>query len=568
MLYKYAEPASFRLRESLDFVQSSTFATLDRGSQQISIGMAHAASSPHSSHPSLPNLVLLVVEAILEVVCVALPGYIAARQGLFNADAQKLVANLNVQLFTPCLVFTKLASQLTADKLGDLAIIPVIFVAQTLVSWLCSFVVSKLFRFNKQRSNFVIAMAVFGNSNSLPISLVISLSATLKGLHWNRIPGDNDNEVAARGILYLLIFQQLGQLLRWTWGYNVLLKPPPKENIEESEGEEDDDLDRDVEDTLGKPKGRERVKVLYSSDYGSGSSGAYSPITTSSANSSTSLASAADVRTSEALLTPANGNVVHRGTGNLAGNAGRQNSIGQITQFPSYTSQTSQECLSSDDEKGSLWQRLVNWFRTSRKRSVAFISSKFRTLFGLLPKPMQKGLSVTFGSLFRVLRGIYTFMNPPLWAMLIAITVASVPKLQHAFFDRGTFINNSATHAIAQLGGVAVPLIIVVLGANLARNTLPPEELDKTAQEQRQDTKLLIAALISRMLLPMIFLTPILAIFAKFVPISILADPIFIVVCFLLTGAPSALQLAQICQLHNVFMGVMSKLLFQSYVIW
>lgn len=53
---------------------------------------------------------------------------------------------------------------------------------------------------------------------------------TISGLHWDRIPGDNDDEVGARGILYLLIFQQLGQVLRWTWGYNVLLAPPPKDD--------------------------------------------------------------------------------------------------------------------------------------------------------------------------------------------------------------------------------------------------------------------------------------------------------------------------------------------------
>lgn len=58
---------------------------------------------PHSSHPDFGHLVLLVFEAVLEVVCVSLPGYIVARQGMFDADAQKFVANLNVQLFTPCL---------------------------------------------------------------------------------------------------------------------------------------------------------------------------------------------------------------------------------------------------------------------------------------------------------------------------------------------------------------------------------------------------------------------------------------------------------------------------------
>lgn len=58
---------------------------------------------PHESHPSIDNLVLLVFGAVLEVVCVSLPGYIIARLGHFDADKQKFLANLNVMLFTPCL---------------------------------------------------------------------------------------------------------------------------------------------------------------------------------------------------------------------------------------------------------------------------------------------------------------------------------------------------------------------------------------------------------------------------------------------------------------------------------
>lgn len=57
-------------------------------------------------------------------------------------------------------VFTKLASQLTTENLTDLAIIPVIFVLQTSVSYLSSAIVSRCFRFKKRQSNFVAAMAV------------------------------------------------------------------------------------------------------------------------------------------------------------------------------------------------------------------------------------------------------------------------------------------------------------------------------------------------------------------------------------------------------------------------
>ena len=67
------------------------------------------------------------------------------------------------------LVFTKLAKQLTAEKLADLAVIPVIFIVQTLVSYLCAILVSKVFRFHKRAQNFVIAMAVCGYRPSMDI---------------------------------------------------------------------------------------------------------------------------------------------------------------------------------------------------------------------------------------------------------------------------------------------------------------------------------------------------------------------------------------------------------------
>lgn len=60
-------------------------------------------TKPHDSHPSLDHLILLVFEAVMEVVCVSLPGYVIARLGHFDVEKQKFLANLNVMLFTPCL---------------------------------------------------------------------------------------------------------------------------------------------------------------------------------------------------------------------------------------------------------------------------------------------------------------------------------------------------------------------------------------------------------------------------------------------------------------------------------
>ncbi|KAJ5970332.1 Auxin efflux carrier [Penicillium vulpinum] len=536
---------------------------------QAPMGASRFFMNAHESHPPFFQLVLLVFEAVLEVVCVSFPGYIAARQGMFDADAQKLVANLNVTLFTPCLIFTKLGSQLTAEKLTDLAIIPAIFIVQTFVSYFCSIVVAKCCRFKKRQSNFVAAMGVFGNSNSLPISLVVSLSQTLKGLHWDQIPNDNDDEVAARGILYLLIFQQLGQLVRWSWGYHILLAPKDR-YLEEAERDEsgqsiieqgqvrytDNPDQTDPDEPLVRTRSSEDLHHAHATHADRRfESGDQTPVSTRTYSYSKLSAHSDDLDsddTPSVIGPPPAGPFLPR-----------QSTQGEILQFPN-VEVTARE---AHEAQKTRFQHCKASLRRSRDCLSQWRAKKTSALHARLPTKVQKGLASTTRGLRRFLNGLWDFMNPPLWAMLISIIVASVPSLQHLFFNDGTFVRNSVTRAIEQNGQVAVPLILVVLGANLARNTIPEEAL-ADIEHPRDERKLIIASLVARMLLPTIVMAPILALIAKFVPISILDDPIFIIVCFLLTGAPSALQLAQICQINNVYVGAMSKLLFQSYVVW
>ncbi|KAM0256429.1 hypothetical protein ACHAQJ_004954 [Trichoderma viride] len=511
--------------------------------------------SPAPSHPSLSHLCLLVFEAVLEVVCVSLPGYIVARLGQFDADKQKFLANLNVMLFTPCLIFTKLASQLNAEKLSDLAIIPAIFIVQTLVSYVISILVAKGFRFNKRASNFVTAMGVFGNSNSLPISLVLSLSQTIKGLHWDRIPGDNDDEVGARGILYLLIFQQLGQLVRWSWGYHVLLAPKDKypeyqdEIVEEGQYRYSDEdpneqepeilisgLDGDTED-----------------DRESNDSDDYIPAgRTPLANTSRASLAGSSVDNDADMANFKKGNFTAHGS--TLANTDLED---DILSFPRIRLRDEVE----------VEQGVAGRIKKSASSLKAQVAAAMTRQYQRLPQPVQTTLSFIHMSITKTVNFAWDFMNPPLWAMLIAVVVASIPDLQQLFFEDGSFVKNSVTNAVQSSGGVAVPLILVVLGANLARNTVAHDSpIDP--EEEKIGTKLLVASLLSRMLLPTLIMAPILALTAKYLPISILDDPIFIVVCFLLTGAPSALQLAQICQINNVYEQTMGRILFQSYVIW
>ncbi|KXT06723.1 hypothetical protein AC578_8601 [Pseudocercospora eumusae] len=571
-------PQSFRLRELtsaslIAFKQRRTISDQTLPTQypvwdaalNATLSTIDIVAQGHESHPNFLNLAGLVCEAVLEVVFVALPGFLVAISGMFDANSQKFVAELNTMVFTPCLIFTKLASQLNADKLADLVVIPFIFIAQTLVSWLCAQTMAWSFGFGKKnkkmQKNFVLAMGVFGNSNSLPISLVLSLSKTISGLHWDEIPGDNDDEVAARGILYLLIFQQLGQLLRWTWGYSVLLKPA--ESYTPSERGDDPDDERLIEEGPYSDEEDSPAKAVRRSGSDSGfNSGSDTPH------------SMHDSRVNLREVVPAapgNGNDIsteprklgrsHQGRGDDASSIDSDS----ITHFPSF-SRTLSARSDTTAWKKPLYQAQNSILR-STKRVWFTVSTFSQNLFRKLPQPAQKVLAVFWSYFSAFMRGVWRQMNPPLWAMLAALIVASIPKLQEVFFTPGTLINNSITRAIQQSGNVAVPLILVVLGANLARSTLPQEQLATSQEEKKEERKLLYASLLARMVLPVIIMAPVLALVAKYIPVSILDDPIFIIVCFLLTGAPSALQLAQICQINNVFMGAMSSLLVASYVV-
>lgn len=433
-------------------------------------------------------------------------------------------------------------------------------------------------------------LQVFGNSNSLPISLVLSLSQTIKGLHWDKIPGDNDDEVGARGILYLLIFQQLGQLLRWSWGINVLL-PKRHEETEDDEYtnsrmERGQDSRSDatakackpmmtdsavvgnhnsslVEGTFCEPvisNGQNNLSASSSRSDRVFESGEQTPVTNRQYTSS--LASNASKHgtfrstpTDGFLVTPANGNVMHSSSDeNQKPLPIAEIRPGNDEGYPQQSGRSTCQPISS----------LKTLSLTPFERS----SKIFKFSFEALPLLCRKVVIKVFAGFQLFGQVIWQSMNPPLFAMGIALIVASIPSLQRLFFSDGTFVKNSITSAIRQSGGVAVPLILVVLGANLARGSELAGSTTPSDDDHEIETKLLIASLIARMVLPTIFMAPLLAIAAKYIPVSILDDPIFVIVCFLLAGAPSALQLAQICQLNDVYMGAMTRILFHSYVIW
>ncbi|ODV81249.1 auxin efflux carrier [Suhomyces tanzawaensis NRRL Y-17324] len=437
-----------------------------------------AATTTATAGPNLSfqQIAFLTFQAVLEVVIICFAGFVAAKLGLLNTKAQKVLSQLNVDLFTPCLVFIKLAPSLSFQKMADLIIIPIFFGVSSVIAYLFSRGVSRGLHLNEPESDFVTAMAVFGNSNSLPVSLTLLLAYTLPDLLWEDVVDDSADKVASRGILYLLIFQQLGQILRWSWGFNTLL--------------------------------RKRSHVELNTYY---------------CGLRHQHADEEDL-----LLTP---------------------------EYHGDHDGYVQEPVGAGAESGS---------SLSASSLVVDVPDHYKRLHEYMHNPTVANrirAHLTRVAHSKPVSTVLRFMNPPLYAMFLSIVVASVPSLQDIFFTSGSsFIGNTVTKSVSQLGSVSIPLILIVLGSNL----YPSKDIPKAS---RHHTRIVVGALLSRMILPPLVLLPIIAACVKYINISILDDPIFLIVAFVLTISPPAIQLSQIIQLNNIYQKEMSGVLFWGYVV-
>ncbi|KAG2156926.1 membrane transport protein-domain-containing protein [Suillus bovinus] len=165
-------------------------------------------------------LLSTVFQSILEVFLVCSAGYILAWRRIIDKPTQRVINHINISLFTPALLFSKVAFFLSPAKLKELWIIPIFFTVVTIFSALVARVLSKIFGLKKSHQNFAMAASMFMNSNSLPIALMQSLVISVHGLKWT--PDDNTDAMLGRALTYLVLYSTLGMMLRWSYGVRLL----------------------------------------------------------------------------------------------------------------------------------------------------------------------------------------------------------------------------------------------------------------------------------------------------------------------------------------------------------
>lgn len=477
---------------------------------------------------SFTGISFLTFQAVVQVFLICLSGFWAAQNGLLSNEGVKIISRLNVDLFTPALIFSKLASSLSLKKLLEVIIIPILYALTTLVSYISSIIVSKWLNLTESESNFVIAMSVFGNSNSLPVSLTLALAYSLPNLEWDDIVDDTPDKIASRGLIYLLIFQQLGQMLRWSWGYNKLLCKQPDHII--------------FYDSIGNGD----LENSYSVDVLNNSNNNHSDI-----NSINNGNNKANNKSNTNLIN--NTNDMTNGLKNTSTELGDKkiNLTYRLNNLNSSSSVSSDE---HHDNDANISTHLLNGENTNLDNDIGNDNGNGNGI----------GNGGNVGSndniLIKILKKFYSWMNPPLWSMLSAMIVASIPFLKNSFYVNDGFIQHTLSSAIRQLGQVSIPLILVVLGANLS----PSSDIPKACPHY---SRMILGSLLGRMVLPSLILLPIIVLSVKYIGLSIMQDPIFLITSFLLITSPPAIQLSQICQLNELYQKEMAGVLFYGYAI-
>jgi predicted permease len=220
-------------------------------------------------HTPVWPLFQTILGSIIQVILVCLSGYVLARRGIIDKSTQKQLNVINVNFFTPCLLFSKVAFFLSPAKLRELWIIPIFFLLVSGVSLAVAWFLGNLFRLRPSQRNFAMAAATFMNSNSLPVALLQSLAVTVPGLRWGE--DDTKDAIIGRALTYLLLCSTIGQFLRWSYGVHLLSMSDPseEEEIGHTTGLQDDatstsEVANARTPNLRAPNRRQTVPVFYS----------------------------------------------------------------------------------------------------------------------------------------------------------------------------------------------------------------------------------------------------------------------------------------------------------------
>ncbi|BGP24615.1 hypothetical protein Rt10032_c03g1273 [Rhodotorula toruloides] len=585
--------------------------------------LAYVPKQPSQANP-LPALIGVVVESILEVAILwymptsnfSVPhgrpltlGWYLAKKGIVDAKAKKTLNKINTSLFTPCLLFNKVAFSLTPDKLAELYIIPIGFCLVSAFSAGVAYLLGRVAGLRKGQRDFAIACATFQNSNSLPIALLQSLIGEKLPLAWG--PHDTRDGMLGRGLTYLVLYSSLGIIVRWSIGVRLLssaeTQSPTCDTATEGDAErgeaegpgvrEDETDEREGDGLLATAERDGNARDVRKSTLKNGGGARRTRESTASSSTLTPEPSSSSNSNGNGKLVPLPPDAIDpaddRGAFSTPQRRRKRTRIFQSfpnTPIPSvYSSsslRSSADSASLDDEDedgdgegdGSLassgWDDEDAEWGARRGFGRRWLGTGSVSGSPVLTR-VKKGTARAWRKVKRVWSKVADFMTVPLWAAVLSLVVACIPPLQ-SVLNKAEPVKS----AIRSAGSCSVPITLVTLGAyfyrpsgasaadtsplrreeqelprsfrhkllHLVKKPFAPRKDDGDGEgddKSKGETSTVIVAVVSRMIVVPLVLIPLFAWYAK-VTVNVADDPVFVVVACLLIGSPTAITLAQI----------------------
>ncbi|TFK18760.1 endoplasmic reticulum protein [Coprinopsis marcescibilis] len=510
------------------------------------------------------SLLLAVFNSILEVVLICSAGYILASHGILDKKTQKQLNRLNVSLFTPALLFSKVALYLTPEKLKQLYVIPIWFLVVTIVSMSVGSLLGWIFGLKSSQRSFVMAAAMFMNSNALPIALMQSLVVAVPDLKWGA--DDDKNVMLGRALTYLTMYSTMGMILRYSYGIRLLARADTvhTQGIVDEQTPLLADLERNRHRTLSTHPSASTF-VSHEGENG---------FLVSSPKSFRAVDSSPDLTTQSAVPRPG---PVRRGTTKFYNSF--PNSPNDSCEYLGCSTNSSSASSSSseDEEEDGIPPLSLNNQRGQDNHEGHERHRRHRhSLTHRILRYVRKSWL-----------SFYDFMTVPLWAALLSLIVACIQPLQHALTYHLIPVNG----AINTAGKCSVPLTLVVLGAYFYPEPSTDEGPKLTWRQKLKaffsrdsgsdtapqvkettkpgETKTVFLAVAARMLVTPIVVMPLVVLATKYDFHRVFEDPVFVVCNIILLASPPALTLAQITQAvsGDAFERLISRTIFWSYCV-
>ncbi|WVQ97745.1 hypothetical protein IAU59_004859 [Kwoniella sp. CBS 9459] len=543
--------------------------------------------APDDSVP-IKVLLITVFESIVEVFLLCFAGYVLAKAGVTDKATQRKLNVINVSLFTPALLFSKVAYSLTPAKLKEMWIIPLGFVVVTGLSAAVAWAFAKVFKLSKSQTAYAMCASMFQNSNSLPIALIQSLVIEVPGLKWGN--DDTKDQMLGRALTYLVLYSTLGMMADDEQPDLEAPAPQPAEpivrdhTVQSPEAIETHPGARETDPFFTTARGishdQDEASGNLSSSLEPGSPTI--PFTAGSAHSMHPPMAKRHSAAGNSILSRRESILSQRRRSINRTESGRE--FWGLPEAPKMQRIILEEDSSDEEhEDEEEWGTLTP--TSLRRRAREPPTSKFNAFL----RQVQTKASAVWNS-------VNAFMTVPMYAALLSIFIAMIPPLQGQMARL-----KPLEQAIKGAGQCSIPVTLVVLGAFFYT---PPEQqsqhsihLATVPEESESDhsiagyierkfralagakknkpkgypgeNKTVFVAVMSRMIIVPLLMLPILAIIAKYDLFEAAADPVFVLSAVLLVSSPPALTLAQITQAASgdAFERLISKTISWSYAV-